>query len=471
MSTNKSTRRDFIKKSGLATAAFTIVPRHVLGKGYRAPSDTLYLAGIGVGGKGFSDLAECAKSEAVKIVSLCDVDDKRALRAMKEWPGLPYYKDYREMLEKESSIDAVTISTPDHMHGIQSMAAMEKGIHVYVQKPLTHDIAEARELTQAAHQYKVVTQMGNQGASGEGVRLMQEWYNAGLIGDVTDVWCWTNRPVWPQGIPWPSEKKTEVPKELDWDLWLGTAPKKDYIDNLVPFNWRGWWDYGTGALGDMACHIMEPAFSTLELGYPTAVEASVGSVYVGEFRRGYFPESCPPSSHIILDFPERTGKSAVKLHWMDGGIQPMRPEGLGPNERMGDGGNGLIMKGTEGMMICDVYGANPRLIPTALTDDINVPKSMDRVPEGHYVQWVNACMAGYGKNKLSSDFDVSGPLTESVLMGNLALRSFDIRKKDENGRWQYPGRYIKLLWDGENMKVTNFDEANQFVKRTYRTGW
>lgn len=470
MESKRSSRRNFIKKTSLAAAAFTIVPRHVLGKGYRAPSDTLYIAGIGVGGKGYSDLAECAKSNAVKIIALCDVDDRRAKRAREDWSDATYYKDYRKMLEQESSIDAVTISTPDHMHAIQAMAAMEKGLHVYVQKPLTHDIAEARQLTEAAHRYKVVTQMGNQGASGDGVRKMQEWYNAGLIGDVTEVWCWTNRPVWPQGIPWPKEKKTDVPSELDWDLWLGTAPKKDYIDNLVPFNWRGWWDYGTGALGDMACHIIEPAFKTLQLGYPTGVEASVGSVYVGEFQRGYFPESCPPSSHIILDFPERQGKSAVKLHWMDGGIQPTRPEGLGANEQMGDGGNGVIMKGTEGTMMCGTYGINPRLIPTALTDDINVPETLPRVPEGHYVQWVNACMAGYGENECSSDFDIAGPLTESILMGNLALRSFDIRKRNGN-RWEYPGRYIKLLWDGPNMKITNFDEANQFVKRDYRTGW
>jgi predicted dehydrogenase len=463
-------RRAFIKKTALAATAFSIVPRHVLGKGYRAPSDTLYLAGIGVGGKGYSDLAECAKSEAVKIIALCDVDDQRAQRAKTTWPDIPYYQDYRQMLDQEKAIDAVTISSPDHMHAIQAMAAMERGQHVYVQKPLTHDIAEARELTLAAHRYQVVTQMGNQGASSDGVRKLQEWYQAGLIGDVTEVWCWTDRPVWPQGIPWPSHQNTAIPNSLNWDLWLGTAPKKNYIDHLVPFNWRGWWDYGTGALGDMACHIIEPAFKTLSLGYPTAVEASVGSVYVGEFQRGYFPESCPPSSHITLQFPERPGKSAVTLHWMDGGIQPARPEGLKANEKMGDGGNGVLMKGTEGMLMCGAYGRNPRLIPTELNDDIQVSESLKRVPEGHYVQWVNACLAGYGQAECSSDFDIAGPLTESILMGNLALRSFDIRKK-QGERWTYPGRYIQLLWDGPQMKVTNFDEANEYVRREYRKGW
>jgi predicted dehydrogenase len=229
---------------------------------------------------------------------------------------------------------------------------------------LTHDIYEARQLTEAAKKYKVVTQMGNQGASGDGIRKTMEWYNTGLIGDVHTVYVWTNRPVWPQGIPWPSEKP-KVPKTLNWNLWLGTAPYKDYVNKLIPFNWRGWWDYGTGALGDMGCHLMDTPFFTLELGYPTSVECSVGSVYVDEFKRGYFPESCPPSTHIVLDFPERNGKSSVKLHWMDGGIQPERPEELGPNEKMGDGGNGVIMVGTKGKLMCDTYGRNPRLLPSS----------------------------------------------------------------------------------------------------------
>lgn len=471
MNRAKQSRRKFIKSVTIGGAAFSIVPRHVLGKGFIAPSDTLYIGGIGVGGKGFSDLTEPAKSERVKIISLCDVDDRRAKRAIETFSEASYYHDYREMLDKENAIDAVTIATPDHMHAIQALDAMQRGKHVYVQKPLTHDIHEARQLTEAAHKYKVVTQMGNQGASGDGVRKMQEWYQADVIGDVTEVWCWTDRPVWPQGVSWPSNQKASIPPELKWDLWLGTAPKKEYIDNLVPFNWRGWWDYGTGALGDMACHIIEPAFKTLGLGYPTSVEASVGSVFVGEFKRGYFPESCPPSSHITLDFPERNNKPPVKLHWMDGGIRPARPDGLKADEAMGDGGNGVIMQGTKGTMMCDTYGRNPRLIPIEKTSDLNIKETLSRVPEGHYIQWSNACIAGYQKQICSSDFDIAGPLTESILMGNLALRSYDLRSKNENGDWDYPGRYIKLLWDGPNMKVTNFEAANQFVKRVYRTGW
>jgi predicted dehydrogenase len=380
------------------------------------------------------------------------------------------------MLDKEHAhFDAVSVSTPDHNHAVAAVAAMQLGKHVYVQKPLTHDIYEARILTEAAKKYKVVTQMGNQGASGDGVRQLREWFNAGVIGDVHTVYVWTNRPVWPQGIPWP-DKKAEVPKELDWDLWLGTAPYKDYVEKIVPFNWRGWWDYGTGALGDMACHLVEPPFRVLNLNYPTDVTASVGSVYVDEFKRGYFPESCPPSSYIILTFPGQSGKSNIKLHWMDGGIQPPRPEELGPNEMMGDGGNGVIFEGTKGKMMCSTYGANPQLLPTSKTKESKVPQSIKRVPggtEGHYAQWVEACLAGYGKMEVSSPFEIAGPLTETILMGNLAIRSNDIRVPRQNkpNEFDYPGRNIKLLWDGKNMKITNFDEANQFVKREYREGW
>jgi len=473
-----TSRRNFIKKAGLAAGAVTIVPRYVLGgNGFVAPSDKIYVAGIGAGGKGASDIASFAKSGKAEISFLCDVDDRRAADTVKNFPKAKYYKDYRKLLdENHKSIDAVSVSTPDHMHAIQAMAAMQLGKHVYVQKPLTHDIHEARMLTEAAKKYKVVTQMGNQGASGDGVRQMREWYDAGTIGDVHTVYCWTDRPVWPQGIPWP-DKKAEIPKELDWNLWLGTAPAREYVEKIVPFNWRGWWDYGTGALGDMACHIIEPPFRVLGLGYPSEVECSVGSVYVDEFKRGYFPDSCPPSSHVIMTFPGNPGKPKVKFHWMDGGIQPERPEELGPNEIMGDGGNGVIMVGTKGKMMCGTYGMNPQLLPTSRTKEVGVPKTYKRVAggnEGHYTQWVEGCIAGYGNSELSSSFDLAGPLTEGLLMGNLAIRSYDIRKPRVGGKpdqYDYPGRFIKLLWDGPNMKITNFDEANQFVKREYRTGW
>ena len=472
---NTSNRRDFIKTTAIAAAAFMIVPRHVLGgPGYLAPSDRLLVAGIGVGGKGQSDLSMFYKSGKADIAFLCDVDDRRAANSVKAFPKAKYYKDWREMLDKEhKNFDAVSVSTPDHNHAIQALAAMQLGKHVYVQKPLTHDIYEARILTAAAKKYKVVTQMGNQGASNDGPRQMKEWYEAGLIGDVHTVYAWTDRPVWPQGIPRPT-KKAEIPAELDWNLWLGTAPEKDFIDKLVPFNWRGWWDYGTGALGDMGCHLIEAPFSVLNLKYAKEVEASVGSVYVDEFKRGYFPESCPPSSHVTLKFPKTNKtKGDVTLHWMDGGIQPERPEELGADETFGDGGNGTLFIGTKGKMMSETYSANPKLLPLSRNKDIKVAPKYARVPDGangHYKQWVEAAIAGYGKQEVSSPFEIAGPLTEALLMANLAIRSFDIQKT-VNGKTTYPGRYTKMLWDNDNMKVTNFDEANQFVKREYRKGW
>ena len=471
-----SSRRDFIKNTAIVSAGFFIVPRHVLGRGYTAPSDRLIVAGIGVGGKGESDIMNFYKSGKADIAFLCDVDDRRAANSIKNFPKAKYYKDWRELYDKESkNFDAVSVSTPDHNHAVQTLAAMQLGKHVYVQKPLTHDIYEARILTLAAEKYKVVTQMGNQGASGDGVRQLMEWYDANVIGNVHTVYCWTNRPVWPQGIQWPATK-APVPKELDWDLWLGTAPYKDYVDKLVPFNWRGWWDYGTGALGDMGCHIIEPAFRVLNLQYATDVQASVGSVYVDEFKRGYFPESCPPSSHVTLTFPKtKKTKDEVVVHWMDGGIHPERPEELGPNEMFGDGGNGALFIGTKGKMMCSTYAANPRLLPTSKTDKVKVKQKYERVPggaEGHYAQWVEACIAGYGKKEVSSPFEIAGPVTESLLMANLAIRAHDIRKAKADGKgFDWPGRNIKLVWDNDNMKVSNFDDVNQFVKREYRDGY
>ncbi len=472
-----NSRRSFLKNTTIAAAGFFVVPRHVLGgKGYIAPSDRLQIAGIGVGGKGESDIWNFYQSGKADIVFLCDVDDRRAATSVKRFPKAKYYKDWRKLFERESkNFDAVSISTPDHNHAAPTLAAMQLGKHVYVQKPLTHDIYEARLLTNAAKQYKVVTQMGNQGASGDGVRQLVEWHDAGLIGDVHTIYSWTDRPVWPQGIPWPAAK-AEVPKELDWDLWLGTAPYKDYIEKLVPFNWRGWWDYGTGALGDMGCHMLEPAFRVLNLKYATDVQASVGSVYIDEFKRGYFPESIPPSSHVTLNFPktEKTNGKVV-LHWMDGGIQPERPDELGADEVFGDGGNGTLFIGTTGKMMCGTYGENPQLLPTTRTKEVQVKQTIPRVPgsaAGHYAQWVEACIAGYGNKEVSAPFEISGPLTECLLMANLAIRAYDIRVPKEDGKgYTYPGRYRKLLWDNDKMWVTNFDLVNQFVKREYREGY
>src|SRR6201996_6573647 len=460
------TRRDFIKTTSLAAASFMIVPRFVLGgKGFIAPSDKLQVAGVGAGGKGESDIYSFAQSGKADIAFLCDVDDRRAAKTVSRFPKAKVYKDWRELLDKEHKhIDAVSVSTPDHNHAIIAYSAMQLGKGVYVQKPLTHDIWEARLLTEAAKKYKVVTQMGNQGSSNDGTRLLSEWYDAGLIGDVHTVYCFTNRPVWPQGIQWPTTG-IPVPAELDWNLWLGTAPKKDYVDNLVPFNWRGWWDYGTGALGDMGCHLVEAPFRMLGLKYVKNVQASVGSVYVDELKKGVFPESCPPSSHITLTFPktEKT-KGDVTLHWMDGGIQPERPVELLPNEDWGgEGGNGTLFIGTKGKMFASTYSDAPTLLPKSLTANAKAPQKWARVPggaDGHYAQWIEGCIAGYGKTELSSSFDVAGPLTEALLMANLAVRGHDLK-----------GGNIKLVWDNDAMKITNFDAVNQYIKREYRSGF
>ncbi|HYE54753.1 MAG TPA: Gfo/Idh/MocA family oxidoreductase, partial [Chitinophagaceae bacterium] len=395
-------RRKFLRNTSLAAAGFFIVPRHVLGKGHVAPSDKLNIAGIGAGGKGASDLKEFAKSARVNIVALCDVDDRQAADTVKTFPKAKYYKDFREMLEKEkNNIDAVSVSTPDHTHAVATLAAMQLGKHVYTQKPLTHDIYEARILTQAAKKYKVVTQMGNQGGSGDGVRKAKEMIDAGLIGDVKSVQCWTNRPVWPQGIPTPTGTH-EVPKELDWNLWLGPAKYIDYNPAYLPFNWRGWWAFGTGALCDMACHIMDPVFRILPIDYPTEVECSVTGNWKGFFAEANYTESCPPASIIHLGYPRKDGKGKIKVTWMDGGLLPERPEELLPDEAMGNWDGGVIFEGTKGKLMCDCYGANPRLLPTKLMKQTNMPApKIKRVPEGHYIQWVNACIDGYGKGQTS----------------------------------------------------------------------
>jgi predicted dehydrogenase len=460
-------RRNFLKSGALTIGAAMIVPRHVLGKGFIPPSDKMNLAAIGAGGKGTVNINLSYMNGLDNIAVLCDVDDRQSKAMREKFPKATYYKDYRVMLEKErKNIDGVLVSTPDHMHAVIAMAAMQMGKHVYVEKPLTHDIYEARMLTQAAQKYKVVTQMGNQGSSSEGIRLVQEWYDADLLGDVNEVHVWTDRPVWPQGL------KTlpggfDIPSELDFDLWLGTAPKRDYNPALLPFKWRGWWDYGTGALGDMACHIMDVPFKVLKLGYPSSVYASVSQVYFQDWQAAELADSCPPASKIHLTFP-RPGKPDLKMTWYDGGLQPERPTELG-DESLPT--NGMIFVGSKNKMLAGQWGADPTLLPKSKMKETTLPpKTIPRVEnahDGHQQQWIKACKMGYekGKDAVSSPFSFAGPLTESILMGNLAVRSYNTKFGGK-----YAGRK-KLLWDGVNMKITNFDEANAFVKRTYREGW
>ncbi len=469
---NAASRRRFLRNSTFAAAGFFIVPRHVLGRGFVAPSDKLNIAGIGVGGKGESDLAEFAKSPNVNIIALCDVDDRQAAKSVASFPKAKYYKDFREMLAKEkNNIDAVSISTPDHTHAVATLAAMQLGKHVYTQKPLTHDIYEARILAQAAKKYKVITQMGNQGGSGDGVRQGKEMYMAGLIGDVSEAHAWTNRPVWPQGIPKPSGD-FPVPKELNWDLWLGPAKAIPFNPAYVPFNWRGWWAFGTGALGDMACHILDPVYRILPIDYPDTAECSVSNTYTKMWEEDHNVDGAPPSSIIHLNYPRKDKPGNIKVSWYDGGLLPERPDELLPDQAFGSWDGGVMLVGTKGKLLFDCYGANPRLLPTRNMDGQQMPpQTIKRVPEGHYIQWVNACIAGYGKGETSSPFEYAGPFTESILMGNLAIRSAMAVNPNSKSRGdKYPGRK-KLLWDARNMKITNYDEANKYVRSEYREGW
>lgn len=469
-----SSRRNFIRNSVLVAGGLLIVPRHVLGgKGYVAPSDQLTVAAIGAGGKARENLTLTTRKGGARIVALCDVDDRQSVWARSQFPKASYYHDFRIMLEKEEQhIDAVIITTPDHMHAVQALPAIKMGKHVYLEKPLTHDIAEARLLTQAAAKYKVVTQMGNQGSSGKATRLVETWIQKGIIGKVQRVHVWTNRPVWPQGIIRP-DSAAAIPSELKWDLWLGTAPEKNYFPGLIPANWRGWVDYGTGALGDMGCHFLDVPFRALKLGYPSAVECSVGSVYSGFFQQLDHPESYPPSSKIHLQFHNKVHDIPVEIIWYDGGILPNRPVELLPDEPMGEIDGGMIFEGTDGKLMAGLFGRNPTLLPTSRMKDIRLPEPDRPLVEndwnGHQQQWVDACKQGYGAYT-SSSFDEAGPLTEMVLMGNLAVLSYMMRTKNSTGGFDFPGRK-QLLWNGEEMKITNFNEANRFVKRTYRGNW
>jgi predicted dehydrogenase len=462
-------RRRFTRNAALAGAGFWIVPRHVLGRGLRPPSDRLNIAAIGAGGKGMFNITQAWNNGAENIAVLCDVDDRQSAEARRKWPAARYHRDYRRMLEAEAAhIDAVIVSTPDHMHYVQTLAAMELGKHVYTEKPLTHDIWEARRLTEAEQRYRVVTQMGNQGSSGVDTRKVETWVRQGLIGEVRRVHVWTNRPTWPQGVPTPSGDYA-VPAGLDWNLWLGTAPERAYHPAFLPAIWRGWWDFGTGSLGDMGCHFMDVPFRALRLGYPDSVECSVGSVYTGFFVEAHFPDSCPPSSKIHLRFPARERMPPVEMVWYDGGIRPERPEELLPDEPMGETDGGILFEGSKGKIMAGLFGRRPTLLPTRLMASTTLPAPDTPLVkggwDGHQTQWTEACKKGWGGHT-SSPFSMAGPLSETVLMGNLAIRSWMHREKAGNG-YDYPGRK-KLMWDGKAMRITNFEPANRFVRRDYR---
>jgi predicted dehydrogenase len=357
---------------------------------------------------------------------------------------------------------------------------MERDKHVYVQKPITHNIREARILTELARKQKVVTQMGNQGGSNPLLKMVQNWVDSGKVGKISEVKVWTNRPVWPQGVKMQAPDPSLKPDSLDWNLWLGPASQKPYTPNLHPFNWRGWWEYGTGALGDVGCHLIDIPFRTLGLKYPKSAECSVGSVFTKMWNPDYHPEGCPPSSLITLNFDStEKSKSPIQLTWTDGGIRPPHPDIIPADSDIGGPGsqNGVLMIGDKGIISTNINDSSPLTPKLYLYDgQTEFGPEKEDMPEpeyGHQRKWVDACKAGFNSKEhldLTSSFDYAGPMTETVLMGNLAIRSYMLRKEAPNGSFDYYARK-KLIWDGENMKITNIEEANQFVTRKYREGW
>ncbi len=449
MERNQISRRVFIGGvAATAAAGYALgATRSLKRMGYKSPNEKLNIAAIGCGGKGASDIDGC-RSE--NIVALCDADWATAKKTFEKYPNAKRYKDYREMLAKEKNIDAVIVSTPDHFHAVAAMAAIKLGKHVYVQKPLTHTIYEARMLTEAARKYGVMTQMGNQGHCSEGIRLCCEMIWSDMIGEVKEVHAWTNRPIWPQGI---KERLPEepIPETMAWDIWLGPAPYRPYNKGYAPFNWRGWWDFGCGALGDMACHVLDAADWALQLQAPVSVECVS--------QEGGTAECAPIKSVIKFEFPARSTMPPVTLYWYDGGNMPPRPKGLDENVRLGDlrgPQNGSLFVGANGFITTGTYANNTRLVPDDLMKDFKapdqvIPRSAQAGSATSQREWVYACKTG---TPASSNFDVSGPFTEWVLLGNIALR--------------VPG---KLMWNSARMEFTNNSTANEYVRTKYRKGW
>jgi predicted dehydrogenase len=445
----RTPRRQFL--AGSAAALFTIVPRHVLGGGrFTAPSDKLRIAGIGVGGMGAADLGEM---ESENIVALCDVDERQAAGSFARYAQARRYRDFREMLAQEKDLDAVVVATPDHVHAVAAMAAIEAGKHVYCEKPMSHTMHEARQLTLAARRAGVATQMGNQGHATESIRRLCEWIWDGAIGDVHEVHAWTPHPVWPQEIDRPQEV-VEPPATLHWDLWLGPAPYRPYHPAYLPATWRGWQDFGTGGLGDMGCHVLDHVVWSLKLAAPSSVEAT-HSTFVPkglDWNKPKNTESYPRASMVTYRFPRREGFPPCTLQWYDGGLLPPRPEELADDQPMGDRFGGALYIGTRGKILCGSHGANgARLIPDAAMQAYRQPKQTLPRSIGHRQEWIAACKGGA---PAGSNFEYAGPLTETVLLGNIAL------KLDQ-----------KLYWDSEKFQFKDAPEADKLLHREYRDGW
>jgi predicted dehydrogenase len=494
-------RREFMRNAALAGAAFTILPRHVLGgPRHIAPSDRVNIAGVGVGGMGRANMQALS---GMNLVAMCDVDwsyvdaryadipkqieaaNKRLTEAtdakqkdqaqsqIKSWqqlqaqlPKTKRYTDYREMLAKQKNIDAVVIATPDHTHALIALAAMDLGKHVYVQKPLAWSVEECRRLAAKATASKLQTQMGNQGHSSDDARLVNEYIQSGAIGTVTEVHVWTNRPLayWPQGIPRPAPLPANAkdlpwnmngvmtraagsfgsyspPDKLAWDLFLGPSRYIDYHPIYHPFNWRGWTDWGVGAIGDMGAHLIDSSFWSLDLDYPTTIETTSTP-----YNKDTYPMACT----TYYEFPAKGTRPAVKMTWYDGGLTPPKPVEMG-DEELNKGG-GVLYIGTKGKLLHDTYGFNPRLLPKSLHESVGKPaETYARITGSHEMNWIDAIR---GTQKTTSPFEYSAKLTEIMLLGVAALNA---------------GK--KISYDGAAMKVTNVPDSDALLKRKYRAGW
>jgi predicted dehydrogenase len=452
MDKNQITRRAFLAAStttavmaGCASNPKPNTAKVVPGK--VSPNQQVNVAAIGGGGKGLDDIMNSKKAGA-NIVAIADPDWKRAAEGFYRCKDAKQYKDYRVMLdEMGKDIDACTVSTPDHTHAPAAYRAMKMGKHVYVQKPLTHTIAEARLLQKTAQETGVITQMGNQGHCGVGVRNLCEMVWSGAIGDVKEAHIWTNRPVWPQGIA-EALPEEPVPADMDWDLWIGAAPVRAYNSKYAPFNWRGWWDFGCGAIGDMACHIMDAAFWSLNL---IEAESFTAQAIVSE---GMSDQTAPLKSSIKMEFPARGKMNPVTVYWHDGGILPPRPADIPADQKIGDGNNGSLFIGTKGYLTAGEYGGDPRLLPDSKMADFKKPaETIKRVSHNSpYYDWIECIQNG---GKTASNFDYAAPLTVVANFGNVALHA-----KGE-----------VVAYDVKNGKVTNNPKLNALLTKQYRKGF
>jgi predicted dehydrogenase len=445
MNRKRVSRRGFLRTGATAAFGFAVLPGRVLGlSGAVAPSGQLTVGCVGIGGQGGGVMKELATFPNVNLAALCDVDSKYAAHTVKTYPGRPVYKDHREMLDREKGLDAVMVATPDHWHAPIAIAAMRLGKHVYVEKPMAHTIEEARLMGRVAAETKRVTQMGNNGHGGEGLRLTKEWLDAGAIGKVTEVHVWSDRP----GTFWNTQGKRRpaegppAPPTLDWDLWQGPAPVHPYHPDYLPGKWRGWFDYGCGALGDMMVHNADPAWYALDLGAPDAVEATTSETN---------PDSFPVWSVVTWHFGAKGPRGPVKLTWYDGGKKPPRPAGLEADRELHD--NGIYFVGDKGAMLCGGWSGTPRLVPESAMKDFARPeKTIPRSP-GHRKEWVEACLAEKPEDA-KAGFWYSAPFTESLLVGVLPIRL---------------GKRIE--WDAAGMRAKNAPEAEALIRKPYRKGF